>query len=413
MRATPPPPPPPPGPPDPPEFSPEDQGESFGYSGSSEQDSGSSKTPIKPGQKAKRKRRDRPFGVLVVDDEPAIRAALGDALDSENMRLHEAGCLEEARRVVEDRAIDLVLLDVKLPDGSGLELAEELADSQPGVQSIVMTGLPNLERAVEAIRAGACDFIAKPLDLTELNHSVARAMEKRRTDTKLQDRVTRLKRICKKLNKSRYEVTQQVDILCNDLVTAYQELADQMKHMQVTNQFRAMIEQDLDLENILRTCLEQVLNQVGPTNAVVFLPSQSGGFTMGGYVNYSFDKPTADILLSHLCDVAAPRIAEAYETKHLTENEEISGWLLDDSAWLTDMHVVAIPCRHEDECLAGILLFRDSSEPFDTDGVETMAAVSKVFAEHLVKVIDVHHRHVEDFDDWDDDDDDGDAYVPF
>lgn len=354
--------------------------------------------------------RRKAFNVLVVDDEPEIRQLLDDALSGPSLHIRQAGTLTEARGLIEHQPVDLVLVDVKLPDGCGVELADEIRRRQGGVQSIVMTGRPSLDRAVQAIRAGACDFLAKPLDLSHLNQCVGKALQRRSDQKKTDQKVRKLRKLCKKLNQARHEVTQQVDILCNDLVTAYQELAGQMKHVQVTTQFKASIEQELDLEQLLRRALEFVLQQVGPTNAVIFMPSPQGGFTTGGYINYSFDKQTADVLLSHLADVAAPRIAEAKDPLHFTEDSDIQLWLSDDSAWLANSHVIGLPCRNDGETLASLLLFRDSSEPFDSELTGMLQSVAAIFAAHLVKVINIHHRHEDD--DEDEGDDEG-GNVPF
>jgi len=343
------------------------------------------------------------FDVLIVDDEPGVREVLGDALRSDRLKLHEAGSIAEARQVVEGSKIDLVLVDVKLPDGSGLDLAGELRQDKPGLRSIVITGGPDLDGAVQAIRAGACDFLAKPLDINRLRVVVDDALEQRGRETRRRRQVKRLKRLCRRLNQSRSEVTQQVDVLCNDLVAAYQELADQIKHVETSTRFRTMIDQELDLEQLLRTILEYVLHQAGPTNAAIFLPGQGGGHTMGGYVNYSFERSSAEVLLQYLADSAAPRIAQEQEPRHLTDDAEINLWLMDESSWLSGMHVVTIPCRHEDEALAGLLLFRDASEPFDPEAIERINCVASVFAAHLVKVIDIHHRHTEFFEDEEND----------
>lgn len=365
-----------------------------------------------------------PISVLIVDDEPDIREVLSDAIRKPNLNIIEAGSIDEARRIVDHRCIDLALVDVSLPDGDGLDLAGELHNREIPIQSIVITGKPSMDRAVEAIRAGAADFLPKPFDLTHLNDCVDKAIERHSEAARLNDRVARLRRLCKKLNKARIEVTEQVDILCNDLVMAYQELAGQMKHIQLTTEFKTMIDEELDLENLLRRTLEFMLHQVGPTNAVVFLPSQMGGYSVGGYINYTFDKTTADVLLGYLSDSAAPLIAEMDEPAFFADDSDINVWLDDESAWLSGCQLVTIPCKHDGETLASIMLFRDQSEPFDEDAIDGLNAIGPIFAKHLVKVIGIHHRHVSDDDedgedwgldygDYDDGDGWGDGGVPF
>jgi DNA-binding response OmpR family regulator len=358
--------------------------------------------PPENSAEAPRARRRQRFGVLVVDDEADIREMLGDALNQSHLCIHAAGSLDEARRIARSHRIDLALIDVKLPDGDGLDLAREIHAGDPSVHSILMTGAPSYDRAVEAIRVGCADFLAKPIDIRQLTQGVDRALNRRADESRSAERIARLKRLCKKLNHARHEVTQQVDVLCNDLVSAYQELADQMKNVQATTSFTAAVEGELDLEQVLRRLLEFVLQQIGPTNAVIFLPSKSGSFTVGGYVNYSFDKPSAETLLGHLADVAAPLIAQRDEVFHLRDDCDVNLWLSDESAWLKGSEVIGVPCVGEDETLACLMLFRDQSEPFDPDSVQALSAVGPIFADHLVKVIGVHHR-LKDYMEEDDD----------
>ena len=343
------------------------------------------------------------FNLLIVDDEAEIRDALDEALRREHLTVRQAGTLADAQNLVEREAVDLVVLDVALPDGNSLPWAQQLRDKHPAIQTIVITGHPSMEHAVDAIRAGAVDFMPKPLDLNQLNEQVDRAVLRHEDETKRLAQISRLKLVCKKLNRARHEITQQVDILCNDLVSAYQDLVHHMRHVELTTEFRALVQEELDLERLLRRSLEFILDKVGPTNAVIFLPSETGGYSVGGYINYSFDSSTADVLLDHLSDVAAERIASAEEPIRLNTNAQIEQWLGDDAAWLADADVVGVPCRDDGEDLAALMLFRDNEQPFDDQIADALAALSTVFAEHLVRVIRVHNRHLP----FDDDNTDG------
>ncbi len=332
------------------------------------------------------------FNLLVIDDEADIREVIGRALASEQVQVHTAGTLDDARGQLAERTLDMVLLDVGMPDGDGLAFAAELSADHPHVQTIVITGRATTEHAVAAMRAGAVDFLAKPLDLDELTERVTIALHAPRHDPQRDQQLRRLKRLCRKLNRSRHDITQQVDILCNDLVTAYQELASQMHHVETTTTFKAMLEDELDLEQLLRRMMEFVLDKIGPTNAVIFLPAHEGGFTVGGYVNYSCQRESAPVLLQHLADAVAPRIAEEPDVMWLTDHAMIEAWLGDDAAWLTDAQVIAGGCREGDDVLAAVMLFRDGEESFEDAHYELIEAICPVFAAHLVKVINIHHR---------------------
>ncbi|MEX2672668.1 MAG: response regulator [Phycisphaeraceae bacterium] len=341
---------------------------------------------------------DRSLHVLVLDDEPDIREVLSTLLTRQKMQVHHAESLRAARALAQERPIDIAVIDLKLPDGNGLEIARELSLREPAVPCIVLAGQPTFDDLAEAMRAGACDYLAKPFTVDQLNQCVDRAIQRRRDSRRLAGRVQRLRRVCRKLNKARLETTQQVDVLCNDLVSAYHELADRFKHVQMTSRYQAAIEPELSLEQLLHHTLDFILQQVGSTNAAIFLPGQESGFTTSGYVNYTFDKDAASIILPQLAEHVAPQIVQQEEELvHLRSDEEIDTFLEGEMANLDGSHVVTLACRHDDETLAGICLFRDADQPFDVDELEALAGIAPILARQLVRVIRVHHRL--DFDD--------------
>jgi len=101
--------------------------------------------------------------VLVVDDERNIRASLGQLLKIEGYQVLEAQDGGEAIDVMDKGEVDIVLLDVKLPDTDGLTLLEELKKREPDLPVIMMSAYGTIEMAVRATRAGALDFLEKPL----------------------------------------------------------------------------------------------------------------------------------------------------------------------------------------------------------------------------------------------------------
>ncbi len=100
--------------------------------------------------------------ILIVDDEEFIRLSLQQILSEEdyNVILNESGA--EALRTFTEEEIDLVLLDLNLPDMSGLEILRRIKQLQPQILTIIMTGFASVESAVEAIKLGAYDYIKKP-----------------------------------------------------------------------------------------------------------------------------------------------------------------------------------------------------------------------------------------------------------
>jgi len=117
--------------------------------------------------------------ILLVEDEPAQRRLLADFLQSLGYQVEEAASAGQAVERLGSGGMDLILLDVRLPDQSGLDLLGTLRQQHPQIPVVVMTAYGDLRQAVSAIKQGAADYLAKPLDLDELAAVVADALADR------------------------------------------------------------------------------------------------------------------------------------------------------------------------------------------------------------------------------------------
>ena len=115
--------------------------------------------------------------ILVVEDQDSIRHFVVKALEDEGHAVTGVGTVREARVALERDMPDLAFLDLKLPDGNGLELLREIKRVQPEVAVVLMTAFGELDTAVEAMSAGAFWFMKKPFEQEELLALAARALE--------------------------------------------------------------------------------------------------------------------------------------------------------------------------------------------------------------------------------------------
>jgi DNA-binding NtrC family response regulator len=115
--------------------------------------------------------------VLVVDDEETARMVVSQFLRSKGYEVLEAGTLTDARTIISKGVADIIILDVRLPDGYGPHLLTETSRLPLRPQVIIVTAHGEVSMAVEAMKNGAQDFMEKPLDLLELEKSVNRAAE--------------------------------------------------------------------------------------------------------------------------------------------------------------------------------------------------------------------------------------------
>ncbi len=335
-----------------------------------------------------------PARVLLVEPDAGARKTRARLLRGTLIQVDPVGSLREAMGAAGGCEYDAALIREELEDGSGLDLAHHLAQAGASTGIILLSQAPTMELAVSAMRTGALDLLSAGAAEAELLASVSHAIERGRSVRGQREQLDRLKRVCRRLNRSRRQVSDQIDSLCNDLVGAYQELADHVTHVAMASEFSSLLSQELDVESLLRTTLEYLLTKTGPTNAAVFLPSNHCDFSLGAYVNYNCSRDAADVLLDHLADVIAPRFQDEPGIVVFNDDDDLVEGLGEDAHWLADSRVVVFACRHEGEALAVITLFRDRVDPFSDELLDQIDVLRGIFAEGLARVIRVHHRHL-------------------
>src|SRR3954466_5919449 len=115
--------------------------------------------------------------LLVIDDEAGIRFTIREVLQSPDLRVIAAENSEEGLRLTRDESPDVVLLDIRLGNESGLEIFERLRAIDPKVLVVFITGHGTAETAIEAMKLGAFDYLVKPLDLNELEQTIGQALK--------------------------------------------------------------------------------------------------------------------------------------------------------------------------------------------------------------------------------------------
>ena len=132
--------------------------------------------------------------ILIVDDDAQIAGTLQMAVESWNYGAFKAGTIAEATQLLEQEDTPIVLLDIDLPDGSGLDFLTEIKEQHPETIVVIITGNVDVKNTVAALRGGAYDFIGKPIHLEELHVTLRNSLETRR-----------LRREVKQIRRSRAE----------------------------------------------------------------------------------------------------------------------------------------------------------------------------------------------------------------
>jgi DNA-binding NarL/FixJ family response regulator len=331
---------------------------------------------------------------LVVSPRASVRRRIASILHGQLDIIEYASDPAEAIQRASSNDCDLVIIERALSDADGIDLLERISLIHPAIVGVILGQLENTEDAVRSMRAGASDIISIQTRTAEtarrLIDCVKRAQRIRMRDA----RVMRLEKLCHKLDNARREVSGQVGDLCTDLVEAYRDLSEQFGDVKLATEFNAILRQELDIESLLRTMLEFTLSKIGSTNAAVFLPTSSGDYSLGAYVNYDIPKDATEVMLDQLADSIAPRFEQTEGVVTLCSRDDMDEALGPDAHWLDEQQAMIISCAHEDECLGVLTLFRNQTRPFDEEDERTLSIIAKLFGEQLGRVIHVHHRHL-------------------
>jgi len=169
--------------------------------------------------------------VLVVDDEESVVVTIKAILQLDGYDVATTTSGQRARTMVRDVEYDLVLTDLRLEDGDGLDVLKAVREHHPDTITIMLTGYASLESAIQAIRAGAYDYLVKPSEVEELRSTVARGIERRRLGQELRKRVAELERANREIADLNSSLQRRVDDATAELKERYEQLKelDRMK----------------------------------------------------------------------------------------------------------------------------------------------------------------------------------------
>ena len=327
----------------------------------------------------------QPPRVLIVDDEPNLVEVIDDVVGrGMGCQVVSAASVAQARKVIASQGIELLVADVNLPDGDGLSLLPVLREYQPHASAVVITGSPSVDGAIDALRGGAVDFVPKPFTRAQLVERIQKALDRQAIVARQEKRFGKLRDAVRRLNESRRLISKKVDLLCNDLVSAYGELSRQLDGVRTQEGFRKYIEKAHDLEQLLCHSMDWMLRQMGYANVGVWLSGEDGEFQLGAYMKYTV--PGEQILTDALKRVLLPRTVREGFVRAKGEDFQ-DKFTPQEMALMKGQDIVAVNCTYLGESLAALVFFRDVKGPFNADDESLLKQVSPIFAVSLASVV--------------------------
>jgi response regulator of citrate/malate metabolism len=337
-----------------------------------------------------------PARILLVDDEPALLELVEDmAHRSFPCTVLRAANVRQARHILETQPIDLMIADVLLPDGDGTSLLETMRLHQPSASAVIMTGSPSVDRAVDAMRHGAVDFLPKPFDYEQIAQRLRLALNRQAKEARREKRLDRLKVAVRKLGQARRVISKKVDLLCTDLVTAYGELSKQLDGVRHQEGFRKYIAEAHDLEQLLCHAMDWLMRQVGYSNVAIWLAAEDGDFQLGAYMKYTVAGER--LLTDALKRVILPTTFRD-GLLHTRLQNLASRFTPQELNLLASHDLLAVNCTYLGESLATIIFFRDARTPFTGEDQILLRSISPIFAIALASMVrgQSHEEHSDD-----------------
>jgi response regulator of citrate/malate metabolism len=359
--------------------------------------------------------------MLVVDADSATGELVrqGAAGFTAGGRVRVASSQDQAQVEMKSRPADVLLVSLHIHDNSGLALIKSLHEKYPRTHIIALSRASEARRraseknnaCLEAWRAGAADMLIAPFQPADLQRSLAGIFSRRGQLEQLTHRNRRLRQVCKQLNKARHEISQQVDLLCNDLVRAYQEMAQQLNLTQMTVDYCQAAGNEIEVEGLLRKTMEWVLQKLGPINAAVYLSDAEHRFALGAYLN--LDTEADAELINTVGETIIKQTEGSSHALAIDDDQSIDELFGENGARLKGRSWLSAACytanAQKRDCLAVLVLFRSQGDGggggagaaggFDPNVRGMLEAVSPVLGEKIEQALELYHRMHPDGDD--------------
>ena len=327
-----------------------------------------------------------PLSVLVLDEDPRTRTVLA-LLSACDLECASASGVSEVHSRLLARSFDVLIVPMASDATDVCAVARKL---QPNASVVMVADSASVLEVTDAMRAGAVDVLIGPPSSEEIEDRVRLAGVRSRTLAQRERRAEKLRGLSRRLDDTRRELIAAIEAHeqggavegSNAPATDVdaQLLPEQQDDMDMCSEFRSIVNQELDVEELLRAALEFMLVKTGPTNAAVYLAGGQGGFGLGAYVHYDQPRTMVEPMLQRLGDEACPAISDAREVLRFEDAETfiMECGLGPDVA--TNQQMIAVPCHHDGNCLAILVLFRSEEEPFPEPLASVLDALRPIFA---------------------------------
>lgn len=313
--------------------------------------------------------------VLIIDDEPDLRELLCDALAGEGLAVSAAGSGAEARQLAQRGPVDFVIADIRLPDGNGLDVLDQLRRQAPDVPAVIISGAGDAHIASEAARRGCVDFLTKPLDLPRLRQAVREELRRRQADSDRQQRLERYRALARTLNHRRHLARHELSHTCAALSKAYRVLNRQLSRQETAIRFLRQLLACRTDDDIFRGLFGLFSEHGGSLFGVAMVCDQQARLQMVG--RFGMPAPDSVGICQQFADCLIESVLDDPQVMRLEADKHLGLFPSHLHGRLTGVTFLTMPLLPAAGELIGlVILYRKGEQPFSDEEAELASMIA-------------------------------------
>jgi len=305
----------------------------------------------------------KPANILVVDDDDRVREFFVDALDCEELTVATARSGREALDHARRRRPDMVIMDVHLADGSGLETIDRLRQVAGDVPALVITGQGDVHTFAEASRRRPVELMTKPLDLGRLERVIRQELGRCEPYRRVRRQKDRLLRVARRIDRARREVKGRLDSTCADLTCAYRTLSGQLALQQTLIGYQSAMIAARNDDDVFATLFRTLALRSGAVFGIALVCDENACLKIIG--RYGVPEPDGLSFCQRLADPVVDRLLVTPRIMLLDAGDEADAFDGSIRRHLPGLTVLGIPLiPNVGEMIGAAVLYRKGEQPF-------------------------------------------------
>jgi DNA-binding response OmpR family regulator len=330
--------------------------------------------------------------VLLIGSMPKTIDAIRASLEAENYVVEHIASVSEFKTTVQKDSFDLIVTATDSSKFTSSDLFEMVMLLTPETPVVGYTEKPDPTQIIEFVRLGGVDFFCIPEDLQAIAGRAQTVIESAVEVADLKESADANARLYNSVTEELQRVSDENDSLCNDLANTHCETDKKMKQVAIGAEFQTLVNQELEVESMLRTALGYMLTRIGATNAAVYLREGEIDWGIGAYINYDRQAEQFQSLIDTLGPIVCPTVSCETGTKRYKDGEVFATTVDADPIDFSGSEVVTVSCFHEERCMAVLVLFRGDTRPFGEEAMDTIETIREIFGTQLGTILKIHRR---------------------